>query len=253
MTTPWCWPSASAWCTPSEQPCSRPSASHRRDPAVWGSGAREGTVRQPRLITNLLTGPSGTSWKRRTQTGRPPKSLRRRRDLAVTLSLPERRSRHLVAVPEVVRHPQRVEATIRHFQLPIRDGPNASVCAAMAAVDKRHVAVTWPNHMVITRHFRDGLPTRGTPRSPADTGAGAGKETPLASVPLNSMGRPTVIAAHAMALPYDPDEPPMNPPDGCENRLMWQLARRLFGDHQPGPDGYCMVCRPYQFYPCVGR
>jgi hypothetical protein len=57
----------------------------------------------------------------------------------------------------------------------------------------------------------------------------------------------------AQALPYDPDSPPMNPPEGCENRLMWQLARRLFGDHQPGLDGYCLVCRPYQFYPCVGR
>jgi hypothetical protein len=56
-----------------------------------------------------------------------------------------------------------------------------------------------------------------------------------------------------MALPYDPADPPIDPPDGCVNRLMWQLARRLFADHQPGPDGYCLVCRPYQFYRCVGR
>jgi hypothetical protein len=34
---------------------------------------------------------------------------------------------------------------------------------------------------------------------------------------------------------------------------MWQLARRLYADHQPGPDGWCVICRPFQFYPCVGR
>jgi hypothetical protein len=56
-----------------------------------------------------------------------------------------------------------------------------------------------------------------------------------------------------MALPYHPDNPPTDPPTGCGNRLMWQLARRLYGDHQPGGDGFCIVCRPYQFYPCVAR
>ncbi len=54
-------------------------------------------------------------------------------------------------------------------------------------------------------------------------------------------------------LPYNSDRPPVNPPIGCENRLMWQLARRLFADHQPGVDGWCVICRPYQHYPCVGR
>jgi hypothetical protein len=54
-------------------------------------------------------------------------------------------------------------------------------------------------------------------------------------------------------LPYDPHDPPVNPPADCENRLMWQLARRLFADHQPGADGWCAICRPYQYYPCVGR
>jgi len=34
---------------------------------------------------------------------------------------------------------------------------------------------------------------------------------------------------------------------------MWQLARRLFADHQPGTDGFCVICRPYTYYPCVGR
>jgi hypothetical protein len=54
-------------------------------------------------------------------------------------------------------------------------------------------------------------------------------------------------------LPYEPDEPPVDPPAECMNRLMWQLARRVFADHQPGPDSWCLVCRPFQFYPCVGR
>src|SRR5262245_10463717 len=53
--------------------------------------------------------------------------------------------------------------------------------------------------------------------------------------------------------PFERDHPPIDPPAGCVNRLMWQIGRRLFADHQPGPDGFCQVCRPYQFYPCVGR
>ncbi|GAA0730073.1 hypothetical protein GCM10010199_45040 [Dactylosporangium roseum] len=54
-------------------------------------------------------------------------------------------------------------------------------------------------------------------------------------------------------LPYNRTNPPLDPPAQCRNRLMWQVSRRLFGDHQPGPDGWCQVCRPYQYYPCVGR
>src|SRR6266508_1533805 len=42
------------------------------------------------------------------------------------------------------------------------------------------------------------------------------------------------------ALPYEIDEPPVDPPAECVNRLMWQLARRLFVDHRPGPDGWCL-------------
>jgi len=66
------------------------------------------------------------------------------------------------------------------------------------------------------------------------------------SVPFN---RKAVV----MVLPFERDHPPIDPPAGCVNRLMWQLGRRLFADHQPGPDGFCQVCRPFQFYPCVGR
>lgn len=53
--------------------------------------------------------------------------------------------------------------------------------------------------------------------------------------------------------PYHPNNPPIDAPDGCANRLMWQLARRLFTDHQPGPGGLCLSCLPVQFYPCIGR
>lgn len=52
---------------------------------------------------------------------------------------------------------------------------------------------------------------------------------------------------------FDRNNPPLDPPSGCLNRLMWQLARRVFTDHQPGSDGWCMSCRPYSYYPCVGR
>lgn len=55
------------------------------------------------------------------------------------------------------------------------------------------------------------------------------------------------------ALPFDGACPPIESPVGCVDRLMWQLARRLFADHQPGVDGFCVVCRPVQFYPCAGR
>lgn len=52
---------------------------------------------------------------------------------------------------------------------------------------------------------------------------------------------------------FDPANPPLDPPVGCPNRLMWRLARRLFAEHQPGADGWCVNCRPFQFYPCRRR
>ena len=54
-------------------------------------------------------------------------------------------------------------------------------------------------------------------------------------------------------LPYDRDDPPVEPPPRCTNRLMWRVARQLFGDHQAGPDGFCLTCRPHQFHPCTAR
>jgi hypothetical protein len=47
--------------------------------------------------------------------------------------------------------------------------------------------------------------------------------------------------------------PPIDPPTGCINPLVWRLARRLYADHRPGPDGWCLNCRPAIDYPCAAR
>ena len=47
--------------------------------------------------------------------------------------------------------------------------------------------------------------------------------------------------------------PPIDPPADCLNPLLWLLARRLYADHQPGPDGWCLLCRPAIVYPCMAR
>ena len=47
--------------------------------------------------------------------------------------------------------------------------------------------------------------------------------------------------------PFDPDNPPEEPPPACEDRLMWRMAYSLHVAHQPDVDGFCL-CR--QFYPC---
>ncbi|MEU7903641.1 hypothetical protein [Actinoplanes sp. NPDC049118] len=52
---------------------------------------------------------------------------------------------------------------------------------------------------------------------------------------------------------FDGQNPPIDPPAGCVNTLVWRLSRRLFADHRPGPDGWCLRCRPAITYPCMGR
>lgn len=52
-------------------------------------------------------------------------------------------------------------------------------------------------------------------------------------------------------LPYDPHDPPDEPPPGVTDPLLWAMTVRLFRDHQPSIDGWCQTCR--QFYPCPGR
>jgi hypothetical protein len=44
-----------------------------------------------------------------------------------------------------------------------------------------------------------------------------------------------------------PPPPPIEPPPGAD-ALMWRLARRLFVDHRPDRDGFCVACREY--WPC---
>lgn len=53
-------------------------------------------------------------------------------------------------------------------------------------------------------------------------------------------------------LPYDPDNPPAEPPEGCD-ALKWMLAYRIHAEHQPGPDGMCLspLCRrESMLWPC---
>ena len=48
-------------------------------------------------------------------------------------------------------------------------------------------------------------------------------------------------------LPYDPVHPPVEPPDGCVDPLLWRVAQALHDAHHPRPDGFC-ECRA--FWPC---
>lgn len=43
------------------------------------------------------------------------------------------------------------------------------------------------------------------------------------------------------------------PPEGVADRLMWQLSWRLLTDHVQGADGFCLVCRPREVFPCRVR
>ncbi len=55
-----------------------------------------------------------------------------------------------------------------------------------------------------------------------------------------------------MTLPFDPKDPPEEPPRGSD-RLTWTLAYQIWCDHQPGPDGPCAatLCRENaQRWPC---
>lgn len=58
------------------------------------------------------------------------------------------------------------------------------------------------------------------------------------------------MSADHVSLPFDPNDPPVDIPARCKDRLLWVVARQLFADHQPGADGFCQVCRPCEFHPC---
>jgi hypothetical protein len=59
-------------------------------------------------------------------------------------------------------------------------------------------------------------------------------------------------AAPRRRLPYNPQNPPQEPPAGADP-LTWMLAYALHVEHQPGVDGFCTAgsCRrPSNLWPC---
>ncbi len=54
-------------------------------------------------------------------------------------------------------------------------------------------------------------------------------------------------------LPFDTTDPPARPPAVCRDHLMWNLAHKMFRDHRPDRDGFCITCVPSEFSPCIGR
>ena len=53
-----------------------------------------------------------------------------------------------------------------------------------------------------------------------------------------------------MALPFDPLDPPEEPPAGCPLPTIWRLAYTLHRLHQPDDDG---VCTCGARYPCASH
>lgn len=47
-------------------------------------------------------------------------------------------------------------------------------------------------------------------------------------------------AGEQPALPFDPDDPPEQPPAGADP-MTWRMAYRIFLDHRPGSDGRCLA------------
>jgi hypothetical protein len=47
--------------------------------------------------------------------------------------------------------------------------------------------------------------------------------------------------------PYDVQDPPADPPEGCSDPLLWAVAYALRRAHRPRADGWC-ECR--SFWPC---
>jgi hypothetical protein len=56
-----------------------------------------------------------------------------------------------------------------------------------------------------------------------------------------------------LGLPYDPADPPADPPAGVD-RLMWTVAHELRAAHESGPDGFCQALRcraEFTLWPCA--
>jgi hypothetical protein len=55
-----------------------------------------------------------------------------------------------------------------------------------------------------------------------------------------------------VTLPFDPEDPPADPPPGCD-AMVWRLAHQVHVDHQPGSDAFCVArtCRgSFTPWPC---
>lgn len=48
-------------------------------------------------------------------------------------------------------------------------------------------------------------------------------------------------------VPPGPDEPPLDPPPGCADPMLWRVARALHDAHRPRTDNFC-ECKA--FWPC---
>jgi hypothetical protein len=56
-------------------------------------------------------------------------------------------------------------------------------------------------------------------------------------------------------IPYDIDNPPAEPPPGV-SPLLWKVAFALRGEHDEGPDGWCLATscrRASALWPCEKR
>lgn len=58
-----------------------------------------------------------------------------------------------------------------------------------------------------------------------------------------------------MNMPYDIDNPPQEPPPGCDP-ILWKVAYALREEHVEGPDGFCVAAacrRAASLWPCPKR
>ena len=53
-----------------------------------------------------------------------------------------------------------------------------------------------------------------------------------------------------LELPFNAADLPEHPPYGA-HPLLWELSRRLWLDHRPGTDSFCVACRPHELHPCT--
>jgi hypothetical protein len=49
-------------------------------------------------------------------------------------------------------------------------------------------------------------------------------------------------------VPLEPREPPVDPPLGCADPMLWRVARALHHAHRPRTDNFC-ECKA--FWPCA--